>query len=415
MLLEKDGAVETVPSRAVWLQTNFFVGSDPDNRETFINIALGEWDPVTRRLTGAQARRIDVNRSEARAATRRPIASPATSPAWPARRQCSHFLGTGNPNLVIGLDSTGTHNIGRDNPLNPTEYPIENQSGATYHIGVGAPIPEPLAQTGGTFQGYAAGFAQQPGSNSVPRLSICRRATSLCLLNAATNTMTASLHLGDGDCCRIRNTISNSAAQVARPLSTTTSSRPSRPPSGRVTETTIALGRYQRHLHAQRSGLSGQRRCDRRQRRVVRRRTALAEIARTGHRLQSEEGLLPELRLSEMGRLGRARRLSTSTGSRSPRTSNSAGGSPAMSSPNDDMPTTRARPPMRATPSATCSQQSGWQYTGDRRPGHELGLRPALRHAHDQRFRQQGLSAAMMAGAGPGLNKFGGALDRAAD
>ena len=31
----------------------------------------------------------------------------------------SHFLGKDDPNIVIGLDSTGTQNIGRDIPLDP--------------------------------------------------------------------------------------------------------------------------------------------------------------------------------------------------------------------------------------------------------------------------------------------------------
>ena len=94
----------------------------------------------------------------------------------------SHFMGSDNPNLVIGFDSTGTHNIGRDNPLNPGDSTIENQSGATYHIGVGTRLfRRPLAQNTDTFHGYAAGFAQQPAAAAWPRSSICRRATSPCL------------------------------------------------------------------------------------------------------------------------------------------------------------------------------------------------------------------------------------------
>ena len=46
MLLEKDGGPED-QSHAVWLQTNFFVGSGDNKGSSIINIALGEWDPKT--------------------------------------------------------------------------------------------------------------------------------------------------------------------------------------------------------------------------------------------------------------------------------------------------------------------------------------------------------------------------------
>jgi hypothetical protein len=46
VLLEKNGGSED-PSHAVWLQTNFFVGSGDNKGSSFINIALGEWDPQT--------------------------------------------------------------------------------------------------------------------------------------------------------------------------------------------------------------------------------------------------------------------------------------------------------------------------------------------------------------------------------
>ena len=35
----------------------------------------------------------------------------------------AHFMGEGNPNIVIGFDSTGTHDIGRDIPLDPNSTP----------------------------------------------------------------------------------------------------------------------------------------------------------------------------------------------------------------------------------------------------------------------------------------------------
>ena len=71
----------------------------------------------------------------------------------------SHFLGKDNPNVVIGFDSTGTHNIGRDIPLDPSSF--EDQSGSTYHVGVGLGTLQPQPQTlDGTYKGYAAGIVE---------------------------------------------------------------------------------------------------------------------------------------------------------------------------------------------------------------------------------------------------------------
>ena len=65
-------------------------------------------------------------------------------------------MGTDNPNIVVGINSTGTHNIGRDAPLDPNSTPIENQVGATYHVGVGGdPVTKPHTQS---LQGDEAGL-----------------------------------------------------------------------------------------------------------------------------------------------------------------------------------------------------------------------------------------------------------------
>ncbi len=208
MLLEKDapppvGSNEVDTSRAVWLQTNFFVGTDPSKRETFINIALGEWDPTTG-LTGERRGGSMVAYDLTGAANPQTYSftGDIASLAGPdSTGALSHFMGApgSNPNLVIGFDSTGTHNIGRDAPLNPVNPSVENQSGATYHIGVGgAPIAEPLAQTTATFKGYAAGLAQQRGSSNVATLVNLSPNDVSISLDAETNTMTASLNLGDG-------------------------------------------------------------------------------------------------------------------------------------------------------------------------------------------------------------------------
>ena len=82
-------------------------------------------------------------------------------------------------------------------PLNNNGTSVANQSGATYHIGVGTGTQE-ITQTGGTIKGYAAGFAQEPG-NGAPRTLVNTSSNGVSIvLNAATNTMSASLHVGDG-------------------------------------------------------------------------------------------------------------------------------------------------------------------------------------------------------------------------
>src|SRR4030067_1130763 len=54
----------------------------------------------------------------------------------------------------------------------------------------------PLEQNDGEFHGYAAGFAQQPG-NGAPRTLLNTSASGVSiLLDADTNTMAASLHVG---------------------------------------------------------------------------------------------------------------------------------------------------------------------------------------------------------------------------
>ena len=206
VLLEKDAprpvdsnAVDT--SRAVWLQTNLFVGSDPDKPETFINVALGEWDPVTG-VTGVRrgGSMVSDDQDGNPVPQTYSFTGDIASLAGPdSKGALSHFMGSDNPNLVIGFDSTGTHNIGRDKPLNPPEgNTIENQSGATYHIGVGTGSVGDLQQTTDTYQGYAAGFAQQPGSTKLATLLNTSPSDVTLSLNAAANTMTASLKLGEG-------------------------------------------------------------------------------------------------------------------------------------------------------------------------------------------------------------------------
>ena len=194
MLLEKDGGPED-RSHAVWLQTNFFVGSGDNKGSSFINIALGEWDPQTG-ITGAR-RGASIVLGSGEGSTPRPIASAATSRAS-AGPDGSHFLGSDNPNIVIGADSTGDgHNIFRDTPLNPTEDNAspENQSGATYHVGIGEARDDVPTQTSGTLNGFAAGFAQHPGSSGSDIVANFSPSDVTLNFNATTNTMTAAFKL----------------------------------------------------------------------------------------------------------------------------------------------------------------------------------------------------------------------------
>ena len=197
MLLEQGAEDDGDASRAVWLQTTFLVGGGESEHESFVNIALGEWT----RETGLQGARrggsalehdtqINANGSGPQKYS---FSGDIASLAGP---DDSHFLGSENPNLVVGIDSTGTHNIGRDKPLNPNGTSIENQSGASYHVGIGTGLRD-NTQTGGAFTGYAAGFAQQPG-NGAPRTLVNTSPNGVSiLLNAETNTISASLHVGD--------------------------------------------------------------------------------------------------------------------------------------------------------------------------------------------------------------------------
>ncbi len=116
VLLEKDGGPED-RSHAVWLQTNFFVGSGDNKGSSFINVALGEWDPQTGITGFRRGGSIVLGPNESSTQQTYSFSGDVASLAGP---NGSHFLGSQNPNIVIGADSTGNgHNIFRDTPLNP--------------------------------------------------------------------------------------------------------------------------------------------------------------------------------------------------------------------------------------------------------------------------------------------------------
>ena len=147
LLLLDTGTTADQGQGGVWLQANLFLGSDDNgesfNGESFINIALGQWNE-TDGLTGAR-------RGGSSVAGENPqdysfsgdiarLAGPDSEGALP------HIMGTENPNIVIGFDSTGTHNVGRDNPLNPPEGARSRASPARPTMSASEPAPRTPAR-----------------------------------------------------------------------------------------------------------------------------------------------------------------------------------------------------------------------------------------------------------------------------
>jgi hypothetical protein len=197
LLLLDNGTTES-GNGGVWLQTNFFLGKDEDgfNGESFINIALGTWDAETG-LFGARGGGSSVAGGNPQDYS---FSGDIASLAGPdGEGALSHFMGTQNPNIVVGFDSTGTHNIGRDTPLNPPDgSTVESQSGSTYHVGIGN-TGEPAGEvTGGTLKGFAAGLGQHPGDGKPTIIGNLSVKDLVLTLDAQTNSLTASMQLGEG-------------------------------------------------------------------------------------------------------------------------------------------------------------------------------------------------------------------------
>ena len=168
-------------SRAVWLQTSLYINTTPGNN-----------DNDRFRSAILRQRRLGRRGRTAALSAHGVAAPPSTSPskmiaalivmdhpqpqprdqvaftgdiATLAGPDGSHFLGKDEPNIVIGFDSTGTHNIGRDIPLDPNSSSVENQSGSTYHIGIGnGPFG---LQPDQTLEGSAARLRRRHGSVAV--------------------------------------------------------------------------------------------------------------------------------------------------------------------------------------------------------------------------------------------------------
>ena len=164
LYLEADSPTQ---GRATWLQTSFYINTTPAtegtsfDQQSFVNVALGGVDPATGGLIGTRRGGSQVGTVACSGdCTQREAYAFTGDVATLAGPDGSHFLGTENPNIVIGLDSTGTHNIGRDTPLDPNSSAVEDQSGATYHVGTGQQVTNPGQTMQGEFKGYAAGLVQ---------------------------------------------------------------------------------------------------------------------------------------------------------------------------------------------------------------------------------------------------------------
>jgi hypothetical protein len=173
LYLEKDSAAAEDPSRAVWLQTSLYINTTPDDpltegnefdQQSFVNIALGGIDPLTGGLIGARRGGAAVDfihdNCEGPCPTQREALAFTGDIASLAGPDDEHFHGVNEPNIVIGFDSTGTRNIGRDTPLNPNSSPLANQVGSTYHVGVGLGSFQSAQTYDGEYKGYAAGLVQ---------------------------------------------------------------------------------------------------------------------------------------------------------------------------------------------------------------------------------------------------------------
>ena len=123
---EKTGGIND-QSRAVWLQTSFYINTTPGNgdniefdQQSFVNVALGGVGQDGG-LLGARRGGSSVDFDFCNDGCSRRESFPFTGDiASLSGPDGSHFLGKDQPNIVVGFDSTGTHNIGRDIRWRPT-------------------------------------------------------------------------------------------------------------------------------------------------------------------------------------------------------------------------------------------------------------------------------------------------------
>ena len=185
-----------------------------------MNVALGGVDPNTGGLVGARrggsSADVPYFNCNGDCGTHRDQVAFTGDIATLAGPDGSHFFGKNDPNIVIGFELTGTHNIGRDIPLDPIDtspgappasQQVQDQSGSTYHIGVGlGPLPPQTQTFDGEFKGYAAGIYTQPASS----LGLSGGRSPVGILtsgsdgmtidfNRAQNTLSASINLTEAD------------------------------------------------------------------------------------------------------------------------------------------------------------------------------------------------------------------------
>ena len=212
---EKNGGAED-QSRAVWMQTSFYVNTTPGNGEdvqfdqqSFVNVALGgvgqDGGLLGARRGGSS---VDFDTCNDGCINRESFAFTGDIASF-AGPDGSHFLGKNEPNIVIGFDSTGTHNIGRDIPLEQdanSASQVQNQSGSTYHIGYGLGQQPSQAQTlQGTLKGYAVGMVTSATPPSFVNVVASTSPEDFAIaFNKTTNTLEVNLTVhsdiqGQGD------------------------------------------------------------------------------------------------------------------------------------------------------------------------------------------------------------------------
>ena len=205
-LLYKESSPTT--GRAVWLQTGIYINTTPADGETpfdqqsWVNIALGgtgaDGGLIGVRRGGAS---VDIDTCNDGCINREAVAFTGDIATLSGPDGQGHFLGKDNPNIVIGFDSTNpNHNIGRDTPLDPSSTPVQNQTGSTYHVGVGVgTLPQQQQTFNGEFQGYAAGIVQSevPSGGFTNVVAGTTPDDFTINFNPATNSLSADLIVRD--------------------------------------------------------------------------------------------------------------------------------------------------------------------------------------------------------------------------
>ncbi len=209
----------TPESEAVWLQTSLYINTTPKDdqtetefsQESFVNVALGgienggrvgvrrggshlgDFEYIEGPGCQGQGECVGLQREGSESYTFTGDVASLQGPDG------SHFLGTEQPNIVIGFDSTGeAHNIGLDQPHDPND---PQTVGSTYHIGAGRGTLEPQTQSfDGTFNGYATGMVEsEVPASDFTNIAASRSSNDFSItFNPDSNTLWADLTVFDG-------------------------------------------------------------------------------------------------------------------------------------------------------------------------------------------------------------------------